>query len=237
MIRSNGARAERLQHVRAAVTLASPRSPRTRGSAAASARISSSSSTTSTRAAAPAVVSLTHGDTRLDGRPDAHAPERSKARATSRLRVLRQPGAHPDHVGLHPLERPHADPEDAGRRPLVAPDLVEDAADVLDSPPRPATGRTPSSLLEPGVNSIRRSSRVMTRPLASVAARSTTFSSSRTLPGQLCSWSHLSASSSKPSSSLPIPPAARFRKCSARSGMSSGRSRRLGIRIGMTASR
>src|SRR5262245_34580078 len=73
-----------------------------------------------------------HGRSRSsgDGRYAVHAPKWSKERARSR-HLLRQAWADAHHVGLHPLQRPHADAEDAGRGPLVAPDLLEDAPDVL----------------------------------------------------------------------------------------------------------
>jgi len=67
-----------------------------------------------------------------------------------------------------------------------------------------------------------------------MAARSTTFLSSRTLPGQACRASLSRAASVKEESSLRRREASWKRKCSAKSGMSSARSRNGGMVSGKT---
>jgi hypothetical protein len=67
-----------------------------------------------------------------------------------------------------------------------------------------------------------------TSPLATATARSTAFSSSRTLPGQLCRQSISSPSRERLASGRPSRRATLARKCATRMGMSPARSRNGG---------
>jgi len=78
---------------------------------------------------------------------------------------------------------------------------------------------------------------VMIGPGDSTTARSIVFSSSRTLPGQSYCCSPASTPSSILSIFRPVRWACLRTKCSTSAGMSSRRSRRGGISIGMTLSR
>ena len=157
-------------------------------------------------------------------RPDARRPApRHRVRALELL--------------LFPLERAHRDAEDLGGGLLVAVRPRRARGGCTGARARPGWGAGESAA-GATLNSVRRSARVTTGPAASTAARSTTFSSSRTLPGQRCSCIHSSASAAKPVRRLPRRSAAlaeevlgEQRRCPP------ARSRSAGRRMGMTARR
>ena len=72
---------------------------------------------------------------------------------------------------------------------------------------------------------------------SSATARSMAFSSSRMLPGQAYACRQAIAAPDTPVIGFPICAANRAAKCSASSGMSSGRSRSGGSRTGITLMR